>query len=341
MNSRERFLAACQNETVDRPPVWLMRQAGRYLPEYRALREKHNFWDMVKTPELAVEATLQPIRRYDMDAGILFSDILVVLDAMGVDVRYEEGGPVLNPHVKSADEFKKLRSSVNTSAFEYMGKAVEGLCRELHPGHAVIGFAGAPFTLAAYLVEGGPSKQVTALKTLAYRQPGLYMDIANSIADIVAGLLKVQIEAGADVVQIFDTWAAHLSPDEYAELALPYTKKVVEQLAGLKVPVIVYIRNAAGLLEEAAKSGCDLISIDSTLRLKDARKRLDRRIGLQGNFDPALLTAPADIIRTRVGEAITDMRGTGYIVNLGQGLMPSSPVEGVAEFVKAVKEGGR
>lgn len=340
MNGRERMLAACRGETVDRTPVWIMRQAGRYLPEYRAVRERAGFWDMVRTPELAAEVTLQPIRRFGMDAAILFSDILVVPDALGVDVRYEEGGPQLSPHVRTAEQVAALKPVDPDAAFAYMGRAIELLCEALHPHTAVIGFAGAPFTLAAYMVEGGPSKDVLGLKVMARRDRPLFDALMGRIADTVAGLLRVQVEAGADLVQVFDTWAIHLSPDDYAELALPYTRRVVQATKALGVPLVCYVRGAAGLLEEAAKSGCDVLSIDPSIRLSDARRRLPATMAIQGNFDPSLVFAPPDRIRQVVRQGIADAAGGGYIANLGQGLVPSVPIEGVDAFVRAVVESG-
>ena len=340
MDSRERMLAACRGEIVDRPPVWMMRQAGRYLPEYRELRARNGFWELVRSPALAVEASLQPVRRFDFDAAILFSDILVILDAMGVRVRYQEGGPALSPQVRTSGDLAALRTVVQESAFQYVEEAMSRLCAELHPQRAVVGFAGAPFTLAAYLVEGGPSHGVPSLKALAYRSPDLYAAIAGSIADAVVKLLRVQVRAVADLVQVFDTWAAHLSPDDYESLALPYTRRVFDGIADLGVPTILYIRNAAGLLEHAAASGCRVLSIDGSIRLSDARARLDPRIALQGNFDPALLFASRERIRSTVQTGLRSAGTRGYIANLGQGLLPDTPLEGVEAFVSAVREGG-
>ena len=340
MDCRERMLAACGGRPVDRAPVWLMRQAGRYLPEYRELRSLHSFWELVKTPALAVETSLQPFRRYSMDAAILFSDILVVPDALGIEVRYEEGGPILLPQVRTAAALEKLEKVTTGSSFGYIGEAVEQLCRELHPHVPVIGFAGAPFTLAAYMVQGSPSRDVSELKILAGRDPSLYDAIALHIADAVIELLRVQVKAGADVVQIFDTWAAYLSPQDYGELALPYTCRVIDGIADLRVPVILYIRNAAGLLEQAATSGCQVLSVDPSLRLSDARARLDPGMALQGNFDPALLFLSPERIREKVRAGLQAARGGGYVVNLGQGILPRTPLEGVDAFVKAVTEGG-
>ncbi len=336
MNSRERFLAACRHEPVDRPPVWLMRQAGRYLPEYQAIRGEHSFWEMVRTPKMAAEVTLQPVRRYGMDAAILFSDILVIPDAMGLEVRYTETGPVIEPLVRSLDDVQRLKTVEADAAYDYMGEAIELLCAELHPDTAVLGFAGAPFTLAAYLVEGGPSKSTYRLKQMAYQAPEVFDGLCTRVADAVADLLALQIRAGADMVQMFDTWAMHLSPADYERMALPYTRRVFEKIAPLGAPMTLYLRNAAGHLEAAAGSGCTILSVDTSIRLADARARLPEQIGLQGNFDPALLTASAETIRAEVHAGI-QAAGPGYIVNLGQGLVPATPVEGVEAFVQAVK----
>jgi uroporphyrinogen decarboxylase len=316
-----------------------MRQAGRYLPEYQRLRARHGFWDMVRTPDLAVEASLQPIRRFGMDAAILFSDILVALDALGVEVRYEEGGPTISPHVRTAADLAALKPAVTAQAFDYIAEAMKCLCAAVHPQRAVIGFAGAPFTLAAYLVEGGPSRDVSLLKSLAYRDPQLYDAIASRMAETVVQLLRAQAEAGADVLQLFDTWAGHLSPDDYRAFALPYTRRVIENLSDLHVPVILYVRNAAGLLEDAAASGCSVLSIDGSIGLSTARARLNPCIALQGNFDPALLFAPAEHIRGGVRAGMASAGSPGYIVNLGQGVHRDTPVEGVEAFVSAVQEG--
>jgi uroporphyrinogen decarboxylase len=314
-----------------------MRQAGRYLPEYQALRKKHTFWELMRTPKLAKEVTLQPIRRYGMDCAILFCDILVVLDAMGLEVSYGDKGPVISPLVQNSKDLTNIKTTCGNACFDYVGEIIELLCQELHPHTGVIGFAGAPFTLAAYMLEGGPAKNVNQLKSIAYNKSEFFEEVISRIAQVVADLLRLQIKAGADVIQLFDTWAWHLSPDDYQTLALPYTKMVFERLADLETPKILYIRNAAGHLEDAASSGCDLLSVDSSIRLADARKRLDSNIGLQGNLDPAFLTAAPKEIEKKVEQMIKDSRGAGYIVNLGQGLNPDSPIEGVAAFVEAVK----
>ncbi|MDD5309603.1 MAG: uroporphyrinogen decarboxylase [Deltaproteobacteria bacterium] len=340
MNGRERFLASCAGEAVDRPAVWLMRQAGRYLPEYRDIRASHGFWEMMTTPELAALVTLQPVRRFGMDAAILFSDILTVAAAMGADVRYEPGGPVVSPLVRDAEGISRLKAP-DRDAFGFVSQAVRSVRASLGDETALIGFAGAPFTLAAYMACGGPSKSTFALKAMAHREPDVYRSLMNRVSDAAAELLSAQIEAGADAVQLFDTWSGQLGPDDYASLALPYTRRVIERLGVIDVPVIVYVRNAAGNLEQAASSGATIVAVDGSIRLTDARARLRKDLGLQGNFDPALLAASPSRIRADVRAAVDALRGTPYVVNVGEGLTPETPLEGVAAFVDAVKETSR
>lgn len=338
MNSRQRMLAACRGEPLTRPPVWLMRQAGRYLPEYRALRQRHSFWEVVRTPEVAVEATMQPLRRFPLDAAIVFSDILVVLQAMGAEVGYPSGGPTIERIVDEQRGLAGLRPVDATRDLGFVGAAVRLLCERVHPTQAVIGFAGAPLTLAAYLIEGGGSRDLRHLKALAYRKPDMVAELLERVADVVADLLLLQVEAGADLVQIFDSWAVHLSPDDYRWLALPPLRRVVQRVRAAGRPVIVYLRGAASHLEAAASTGCDLVSVDSSLRLDEARRRLPANVGLQGNLDPAELLGPPARIREQVRALAAQGGPRGYIFNLGQGLVPDLPVEGVAACVQAVVE---
>jgi len=337
MNSRERFVAACRRQPVDRPPVWLMRQAGRYLPEYRALREQHSFWELMRTPELAVEVTLQPLRRYGMDAAILFSDILVALEAMGADVSFGDGGPVVRPLVRSSDDLKKLHP-VKPDHYDYIASIIRTLCQKLQPNNAVIGFAGAPFTLAAYLVEEGPAKTLGNIQALASEQPTLFADLMSQIAESVATLLEVQIDAGADVVQIFDTWAGKLDADAYRRLALPAVQQVVQRIKRHGKPIILYVRNSETHAAAAAGFGGDVLSVDQTVAMGGLRRQLDSALALQGNFDPEELHRPTEWIRERVQHMIDDAGPIGTIVNLGQGLTPTSPVEGVGALVQAVQD---
>ncbi len=335
MNSRERFLAACRCKEVDRPPVWLMRQAGRYLPEYRELRARHSFWQMMREPELAVKVTLQPLERYDMDAAILFSDILTVQDALGFSVEYESSGPRITPLVTGAGVLDGL--GLGDDAFGFVRQIVSRLAERLHPEKALIGFAGAPFTLAAYCVERGPQKSVKHLLELADEQPEVYERLLELLSEAVERLCRIQVEAGADAVQLFDTWAGKLDGRRYSELAAPWTKRLVERLKGTGVPVIVYLRNCGELVELAAACGPDVVSVDDSISLPEARRRIGTAMAIQGNFSPSLLFEDAGVIRKAVHEGIESAGSAGYIVNLGQGLTPDVPPEGVGAFVEAVK----
>ena len=332
------MISACLGEAVDRPPVWLMRQAGRYLPEYLELRARHRFWKILRDPELAVEATLQPLRRFDVDAAILFSDILVVLEAMGAGVSYQTGGPVIERPVRSAADLGQCRAVRVSDDLAYVGEAMMLLREDLPRELAIIGFAGAPLTLAAYLVEGGPSRDLRHLKALAYRDPGLADAILSHLTEVVEELLILQVQAGADLVQLFDSWAVYLSPEDYQLLALPYIRRIREHLKDAGVPAILYLRGAASHLGSAASAGYDMISVDQSIGLADARARLGPNVGLQGNLDPAELLGPPERIRSQVRRMIAAAGPTRYVVNLGQGLVPDIPVKGVAAFVDAVHE---
>lgn len=338
MNGRERMLAACRSQPVDRPPVWIMRQAGRYLPEYHDVRRGRTFWDILKSPELALEVAQQPLRRFDLDAAILFSDILVVLDAMGCEVDYEAGGPKLkNPYTGPSD-LRRLTLSDVMANLGYVAEAMGRLCETVHPDLAVIGFAGAPLTLGAYFVNGGPKNHLRGLKALYYRDPEVAMELLDRLSEAAAELLLMQAKAGADIVQIFDSWAGYLNPEDYAELAVPPLRRMVDRVKSSGVPIILYIRGAASHLEAAALTGCDVLSIDSSISLGGARRRLDRPWALQGNLDPAELLGPPRRVAQRVRELIDEAGARGLIVNVGQGLTPDIPVEGVEAFVKAVHE---
>jgi len=332
------MLAACRGQTVDRPPVWLMRQAGRYLPEYLALSKAHGFWKLVRTPELAVEATLQPLKRFPLDAAILFCDILVVNDAMGAGVRYgQPGGPQMTRPFQGEEDLQRLEAVRVKRDLSYVADAMSLLRQETPQDKAVIGFAGAPLTLAAYLVEGGSSKDLRHLKALHYAQPALARRLLFGLADAVADLLRLQLDAGADLVQLFDSWAGLLSPQDYAELALPAAKRVFSRLQDVAAPKILYLRGAASHIEAAAGAGADVLSIDASISLAEARQRAPG-LALQGNLDPAELLGPPDRIRHRVASMIDEAGSRGYIVNLGQGLVPDIPIEGVAAMVRAVAD---
>jgi uroporphyrinogen decarboxylase len=341
MSGRERFLAACRREPVDRPPVWLMRQAGRYLPEYQELRAQHDFLEMCRSPALAAEVTLQPIRRYHMDAAVVFSDILVLPEAMGQTVAYPKGGPTLEPTVRTAGDLRRLRPVEPSVALDYVAEALRRLRRELAEDHALLGFAGAPYTLATYMVEGATSRHQPETKRLAFTEPELLDELLALLADQIAAFLRLQVEAGVDAVQIFDTWAGDLMPADFHRLARRPTQRVVEALADLEVPIIYYVNGIASHLEAAEATGASALSIDWRLDLAEARRRTGGRVALQGNLDPLYLQAPREAIARRVREIHASMDGApGHIFNLGHGVLPFIPTEGVAAFVEAVQELG-
>lgn len=339
MNARERFLAACNRQPVDRPPVWVMRQAGRYLPEYLEVRAKHEFLEVCRSPALVTEVTMQPLRRFaGLDAAIIFSDILVVPKAMGQEVTYPKGGPQLAPPIREAADLGRLKECEPEKDLAYVAEALVQMRRVMGEDRALLGFAGAPYTLATYMVEGGGSRHQEQTKRLALRDPGLMDALLERLADAVARFLKLQIEAGADAVQIFDTWAGDLSPVDFERLALAPARRVTEQLAPLGVPVIYFMNGIAAHLEAAAGCGATALGIDWRLDLAEARRRTGGRLALQGNLDPLVLSGPPAIIRQRVQAIHDSLEGApGHIFNLGHGVLPTTPIEGVATFVNAVQ----
>jgi uroporphyrinogen decarboxylase len=334
MTGRERILAACRSEPVDRPPVWLMRQAGRYLPEYHELKGGRDFWTLVRTPELASEITLQPVRRFGMDAAIIFSDILIVPHAMGVKVAWSGSGPELDGLVSGMEDVERLVRVDADRDFPWLGEAIGRVAGEAG-GRALVGFAGAPFTLAAYMVQGRVSYDLAPFKTLAYGSPGVLDALLSKITDAVADLLLMQVRAGADVVQIFDSWAGLLSPDDYERWALPGARDVIGRMSGSGVPVILYVNGAAGLVELMASSGCDVLGLDAGIRLDQARERTGGCAALQGNLDPARLLGPVSGVREGVRGLVAQTGGRGHILNLGHGVLPSTPPAAVEAFVGA------
>lgn len=339
MTSRERFLAACRREPVDRPPVWLMRQAGRYLEEYQAIRRNHDFQTMCHTPSLATEVTLQPLRRFGMDAAILFSDILVVPEAMGQTVTYPEGGPRLAPSIRTREDLARLRRVDASVALSYVAEALRLVRPELGEHRALLGFAGAPYTLATYMVEGGGSRHQAATKELLFTAPDLMDALLEVITEVVIDFLLLQIEAGADAVQLFDTWAGDLAPVEFERLSLGPVRRIASALAPSGVPLIYYVNGIAGHLEAASTCGASVLGIDWRIDLGEVRGRLGPGIALQGNLDPLVLLAPPAEIRARVRAIHDSLGGTGgHIFNLGHGVLPFIPVSGVGAFVEAVKE---
>jgi len=335
------LVRACLGEPVETTPIWLMRQAGRYLPEYRRVRSQFDFLTVCKTPDLAVEVTLQPIRRFGFDGAILFSDILIPVEAMGLPVHFNPGPEVDSP-VRTNKDVQALRRPDPTEELSFVLETLRILRRELPASVALIGFAGGPFTLAAYMVEGESSKDFLLLKGLMYREPVTFHALMEKLSLVVSDYLSAQIKAGAQAVQLFDTWSGILSPRDYREFVLPHVKRIVEKVKTPGVPFILFGVGTGGLLELMKETGADVIGIDWRTSMKDARRRLGPDLPLQGNLEPAVLYAPLEIIRDRAREVLMDVGPhSAHVFNLGHGVTPETPVDSVAELVKWVHEEGR
>jgi len=341
----DRFLRALLRQPVDRTPVWMMRQAGRYLPEYRATRKQAgSFLDLCKNNELACEVTLQPLRRYPMDAAILFSDILTVPDALGLGLYFEEGeGPRFRKTVRSEADLKGLNSIAAEDDLDYVMSAVRTIRRELNGQVPLIGFSGSPWTLATYMVEGGSSKDFARVKGMAYDQPELMHQLLSLLADAVADYLSAQIRAGAQAVQIFDTWGGSLSAAGYREFSLQYMQRVISRLPteadGRQVPVIVFTKGGGQWLEVISGCGAQAVGIDWTTDIGLARQRIGDKVALQGNMDPSMLFASPGRIREEVGAILAAYgSGAGHVFNLGHGITPGVNPDHVTAFVDAVLE---
>ena len=341
----DRFLRALSRQQVDRTPVWMMRQAGRYLPEYRATREQAgSFLDLCKNAELACEVTMQPLRRYPMDAAILFSDILTIPDALGLGLYFEEGeGPRFRKTVRSEADLAGLNSFKAEDDLDYVMRAVSTIRRELNGVVPLIGFSGSPWTLATYMVEGGASKDFARIKTMAYDTPELMHQLLSLLADAVADYLTQQIKAGAQAVQIFDTWGGSLSAAGYQEFSLQYMQRIISRLPseadGRKVPVIVFTKGGGQWLNDIADCGAQSLGIDWTTDIQAARQQIGSRVSLQGNMDPSMLFASPARIRSEVKTILAAYgHGSGHIFNLGHGITPGVKPEHVTAFVDAVQE---
>ncbi|MFT4613369.1 MAG: uroporphyrinogen decarboxylase [Bacteroidia bacterium] len=341
----DRFLRALQRQPVDRTPVWMMRQAGRYLPEYRATRQQAgSFLDLCKNAELACEVTMQPLRRYPMDAAILFSDILTVPDALGLGLYFEEGeGPKFHKTVRCEADLAGLNNFNAVDDLGYVMNAVSTIRRELAGQVPLIGFSGSPWTLATYMVEGGSSKDFAHIKTMAYDKPELMHQLLSLLADAVADYLSAQVDAGAQALQIFDTWGGSLSAAGYEEFSLQYMRRVISRLPteadGRKVPVIVFTKGGGQWLETIAQCGAQAVGIDWTTDIHSARQRIGDQVAVQGNMDPSMLFASPQRIRTEVGNILAGYgQGPGHIFNLGHGITPGVNPDHVTAFVDAVQE---
>ena len=341
----DRFLRALLRQPVDRTPVWMMRQAGRYLPEYRATRAKAgDFLSLCKNTELACEVTLQPLERYPLDAAILFSDILTIPDAMGLGLYFETGeGPKFRHTVRSAGDVAALPELNSVVDLDYVMNAVSTIRGALNGRVPLIGFSGSPWTLATYMVEGGSSKDFREAKKLMYSEPQVMHALLAKLATAVTDYLNGQIRAGAQAVQIFDTWGGALSSWAYQEFSLAYMKQIVDGLIrehdGRRIPVILFTKNGGQWLEAMAETGADALGLDWTTDIGQARARVGDRVTLQGNMDPAMLYAPPTRIRQEVADILARYgEGSGHVFNLGHGITPDVDPAHAGAFIEAVVE---
>ena len=337
MSATERFLAACRREPVDATPVWFMRQAGRFLPAYRQLRERYPMLKLVQTPELAARVTLLPMR-LGVDAAILFADILLPLSAMGMDLAFvPDQGPVLNNPIRNAEDVARLRPVTVEANLGYVLETVR-TARQMLAGTApLIGFAGAPFTLASYAIEGGGSRNYLRTKQLMHGRPDVWRALLDRLADVTIAYLRAQVRAGAQAVQLFDSWAGALSPADYRQFALPYSHRVLTGLADLGVPRIHFATGTAGMLPLLREAGGDVIGVDWRVDLDRAWAQVGHDVAIQGNLDPALLFAPPDVLAKGVRRVLAQAGGRpGHIFNLGHGVLPETPVENVRFVVDLV-----
>jgi uroporphyrinogen decarboxylase len=343
----DRMIKALLRQPTDTTPVWIMRQAGRYLPEYREVRKQAgSFLDLCKNKELACEVTLQPLRRFDLDAAILFSDILTIPDAMGLGLYFVEGeGPKFERPVRCERDVDKLGVPDPSESLRYVTDAVTLIRQELNGKVPLIGFSGSPWTLATYTVEGSSSKDYRYVKGMLYENPAAMHRLLDKLSRSVVSYLNAQIEAGAQAVMIFDTWGGVLSPEAYIEFSLNYMQQIVSQLKtdhdGQKIPVTLFTKGGAQWIEATADTGCDAVGLDWTININEARQRVGHKVALQGNLDPCTLYAAPDTIRAAVKKIITDFgSGPGHVFNLGHGIHPAVNPDHLKVVVDAVHEYG-
>src|SRR5262245_13279793 len=344
MINNDRLIRACRRQEVDRAPVWMMRQAGRYMPEYRAVYSKYNFITLINTPDLAAEFSLQPYEILGVDGVIMFSDILVAVEAMGMKLDIiESKGPVLDDPIRAEAQVEKLIIPDPVETMPFVMETIRLLRKRLEHEAPLIGFAGAPFTLASYIVEGGGTRNYAEVKRMMYCEPKTVHKLLDKLADTIILYINAQIEAGAQVVQLFDTWAGELSAADYEEFALPYERKIFEHIhrgaSGLDVPAILYLNGCSHILEKMVESGANVLSVDWRIDLAEARRRTGDKVALQGNLDPCELLGTPGSIAESVKEVLKKGGGTGHIMNLGHGILPMVPVENARAFIEAAKAG--
>lgn len=339
MARNDRFLKACRKEPVDCTPIWMMRQAGRYLPEYREIRSKHSFIEMCKNPELVVEVTLQPIRRFELDAAIIFADILLPLEHMGIDFEFtKDDGPQIKNPIRTKNDIEKMRTFDIEEKMDYLLTSIKLVRKELDGKVPLIGFSGAPFTLASYIIEGGGSRNYIYTKTMMYSDPNAWHLLMNKLVDMIIAYLNAQIRAGAQAVQIFDSWVGCLSPSDYREFILPHQKRLFDGL-DKSVPHIHFAFGASHLLKLVKEAGGDVIGLDWRIDIDEAWKILNYETGVQGNLDPAALYGSKDYIKKRVIDILERANNrNGHIFNLGHGILPTVPVENAQYLIDLVHE---
>jgi uroporphyrinogen decarboxylase len=333
----DRFLRACRREPVDCTPVWFMRQAGRYMQEYQAVRARHSILEVCKTPELASQVTLQPIERFPFDAAIIFADILLPLEAMGIQLDFvETEGPVIGNPVRTPAAVERL-AVIDGDELGYVYEAVKQAKHALKGRVPLIGFAGAPFTLASYAIEGGGSRHYAVTKQFMYREPKAWHRLMDKLARVVMGYLRRQVQAGAQAVQVFDSWVGCLSPNDYAEYVLPHVQLIFSGLKQEEVPLIHFGTGTAALLSLMREAGGDVVGVDWRVRLDEAWQMLGYDVAIQGNLDPVALFAPVHELERRVSDILRRAASRpGHIFNLGHGVLPGTPVESVAAAVEMV-----
>lgn len=335
MNNQSDFLNACRRRPVKRIPVWFMRQAGRYMPQYRAIRAKHSMLEICKTPKLAAEITLQPVEILGVDAAILFTDLLLPLEAMGAKLEYAKGeGPIIHNPVRRPKDLKNLRLIEAKKDLLYLLESVELARRLLPQDIPLIGFGGAPFTLASYMIEGGHSNNFAATKNLMYNHPQTWRELMEMLAAVMISCLRGQIENGVEALQIFDSWVGHLSAGDYETHVLPYTKKLIRTISNNGVPVIHFGTGCSHLYKLMQQAGGQVMGIDWRISLKQARAIIGPDMALQGNLDPAILLGPLSLIKKEVKRILNETgRKPGFIFNTGHGLLPQTPVKNVKAAV--------
>ena len=338
MNSRQRFLAACNRQSLERPPIWVMRQAGRHLPEYLELKKQYNFLQMVQTPELAAQVTLQPIQRYGMDAAIIFSDILVIPEAMGQPYAFRDGGGIeMSRKLHGENDIDSLTTTGIDEHLQYVGDAIRLVRKELGEETAIIGFGGAPWTLATYMIEGGSSKNFAKAKELFFTNQKVFAKLMDKLCETLINYFQLQIDAGVDAIQIFDSWAGALTHYSFWEASGKYIARIVEHFKG-KLPIIAFAKGAHLWQEDLHKINADVLGVDSPIPLSSFYDSLDGKYAVQGNMDPILLNTTPEIVRQETLRILEDF-GTrsGHIFNLGHGILPQAKIECVTALVETVK----